>query len=451
MSSTDPPSSSQTPAPSSPTTTPSSSPSMSTTTTTTTTTSPTSSTTTTSSSTTSSTTTSEPPDTTTASTTTSEPPTTTTSEPPDTTTSTTTSSTPEPTHTRPPDPTTTFSSTVFISTTDGRGSPTRTAPSQITSTLTSTGSDGAVITVTQVIANPSLLPNSPHSKTNGFFGNTGAVAAVFVLVGLAVTSIALFVFFSIRRRQRRNRVERDIAVAASQAALTPRSPLDDDDDPQGPHFSSSALEMSQRRSSSGLASTYLGPRLSYHDDPDHPEGFNPYADFSYPASGPIPPNKDGYTIARTSSPPVAYFNNASHDRSRRPSAGSFGSASGQDGYIKGTHSIAPSGASYEPLLAAYYRQSSGSGQLPGSPVLVTPPATATPAKTPQAPSDDSSQPLVDDREHTEAHSMFTSDTTDDRLDPGLRRRQKEAESASMKDLKDEEDYSRPVLGVRNLP
>jgi hypothetical protein len=165
----------------------------------------------------------------------------------------------------------------------------------------------------------------------------------------------------------------------------------------------------------------------------------------------LPNAKDGYALTRTNSPPAAHFNN----RSRRPSvSGSCGSASGPEGYVMGTHSTTPSGASYEPLMAAYYRQSGGSGQLSGSPPIppVTPPATATTpaAITPQAPSVESSKPLIDDREPTEAHSVFTAGTTDDRLDPGLRQRQKEADSASMKDLKDEEDYSRPVLGVRYI-
>lgn len=264
-------------------------------------------------------------------------------------------------------------------------------------------------------------------------------------MGLAAASIALWILFAVRRRRRQSRIERETAAAALQAAANHRPPLDDDDDPQQQHFTPSALEMSQHRSSSGFASTYLGPRLSYHDDPDHPDAFNPYADYGYTAPGPMAQNasRDGYTIARTSSPPVAYLNNTSHDRSRRASAsGSLGSTNGPESHIMGNHSATHSGASYEPLMASYYRQSSGSGQLPGSPVVTTSPAAAVPPRTPPA---GPSQLLVDDREPTEAHSMFT---TDDRLDPGLRQRQREAESASMKDLRDDEDYSRPVLGVR---
>ena len=43
--------------------------------------------------------------------------------------------------------------------------------------------------------------------------------------------------------------------------------------------------------------------------------------------------------------------------------------------------------------------------------------------------------------------MYSSDNTqDDRLDPGLRQRQQDDGHSTM-DLRDEEDYSRPVLGV----
>ena len=267
-------------------------------------------------------------------------------------------------------------------------------------------------------------------------------------MGLAATSVALWILFAIRRRRRQLRSENDTALVASQAAITHRSLLGDDDDPHQARFSASALEISQQRSSSRLASTYFGTQVPYHDDPNHPvESFNPYTDYGYPQSTPSGPSKDGYAPARTSSPPAAIINN---DRSRRLStSGSMGSLSGQEGYIMGTHSTTPSGASYEPLMASYFRQSNGSNQLPGSPLPSTP--SATPIAKVQPPSDHSSQPLLDDRglteptEPTEAHSVFVSD---DRLDPGLRQRQREADSASMKDLRDEEDYSRPVLGVR---
>lgn len=260
-------------------------------------------------------------------------------------------------------------------------------------------------------------------------------------MGLATTSIAIWTIFAILRRRRQSRLVHETADAPSRAAPAPRPLLEDDDDPEQQHFSPLALQMSRQRSSPGLTSTSLGPRRSYHDDPDHPDPFNPYVEFGHIPLGPVPTNvSNGYSIARTNSPPNTHTNN---DRSQRASAAaSLASANGLDGYAKGTHSTTPSGASMEPLLASYYRQSDGSGQVPGSPVIPTAPAMAL---LPQTPPIGSSRLLVDVLEPLEGRSVFSAD---DRLDPGLQQRQKEAESASMKDLRDEEDYSRPVLAVR---
>lgn len=92
-------------------------------------------------------------------------------------------------------------------------------------------------TVTQVVHNPTgSLNDSGSSKggTNGFFDNTGAVAGVFVVVGLAVTAgVLAFIFFMLRRR-RRQRLDRDVAAAAAAAAAGAshhhRSAFDDDED-----------------------------------------------------------------------------------------------------------------------------------------------------------------------------------------------------------------------------
>jgi hypothetical protein len=48
-----------------------------------------------------------------------------------------------------------------------------------------------------------------------------------------------------------------------------------------------------------------------------------------------------------------------------------------------------------------------------------------------------------------ASSVYSTSTGDDRLDPALRQRLKdETQSAFQRDLHDDEDYSRRVLGVR---
>jgi hypothetical protein len=258
-------------------------------------------------------------------------------------------------------------------------------------------------------------------------------------VGLAATSIAIWTVFAIRRRRRVSRIEYQTADAALRAATTPRPPLEDDDDPQQQHFSPLALQMSRQRSSLGLTSTSLGLRGSYIDDPDHrPDPYNPYEEFGHIPLGPVPTNaSNGYSIARTSSPPNAHINN---DHSQRASA-AISLASGPDGHLAGTHSTTPSGTSLEPLLASFRRQSTGSSQLPGEPVTTAVPPTAVLPRTPPL---DPSQLLIDVLEPLEVRSAFT---TDDRLDPKLQQRQREAESASMRDLRDDEDYTRPVLGV----
>lgn len=57
--------------------------------------------------------------------------------------------------------------------------------------------------------------------------------------------------------------------------------------------------------------------------------------------------------------------------------------------------------------------------------------------------------MAENKVDSGASSVYSSESTgDDRLDPGLRhRRHEETDRASTRDLKDEEDYSRPVLGV----
>jgi beta-lactamase regulating signal transducer with metallopeptidase domain len=50
---------------------------------------------------------------------------------------------------------------------------------------------------------------------SSFFRNKGAVAGVFLVVGIAGAAILLFLFFAYRRRRRVKQNERDAAIAAS--------------------------------------------------------------------------------------------------------------------------------------------------------------------------------------------------------------------------------------------
>ncbi|KAF9651871.1 hypothetical protein BDM02DRAFT_3109979 [Thelephora ganbajun] len=65
-----------------------------------------------------------------------------------------------------------------------------------------------------------------------FFQNKGAVAGVFVVVGLATTAIAFFVLFWFRRRRKTRRLDHDAAVAATLAehGYGRQSLIDADDD-----------------------------------------------------------------------------------------------------------------------------------------------------------------------------------------------------------------------------
>ncbi|KAF8898774.1 hypothetical protein BD779DRAFT_35731 [Infundibulicybe gibba] len=406
--------------------------SSSTTTSTTTTTSSTTSTSITSSSTTISTTTSDTTISSSASSTTSD--STSTFSTPTTPSTTTTETTP--TRSPHPSPVTTFQSTVFIPTTDGDGVTSSFAPPAITFTTTSTASDGIVVTVTEVGINQTLSPDNNTSKTSSFFRNTGAVAGVFVLVGLAAASILLWIFFAVRRRRRTQRLEHDSAVSASLAAAGfRRHALDDDDDhPPG----SPDVEMTHRSSSGFLAgssslSPSAGARTSaYLDsaDPDHQEVFNPYTDYVVPPGS----TRDAYVGARTSTP--------------APYRERSGSSAGDHGI---SHSASHSVGSYEPLLASYYRQTTG------SPNAEVPPPPSPPAAVPILIQGLEPEPTKGKDGGVKRLSMgsstYSSDSTgDDRLDPALRRRKhEEDEGASVNDLRDDEDYSRPVLGVRNVP
>ncbi|BEI86690.1 hypothetical protein CcaverHIS002_0700360 [Cutaneotrichosporon cavernicola] len=134
-------------------------------------------------------------------------------------------------------PETTATSAVKITTTDSKGNVYTTIPASFTSTGVVT-SGGAVFTVTRVVHNPSgaLDAGSLSGGSSSFFNNKGAVAGVFVIVGLAVVTILAalgFIFFRKRRRQRLDREVTAAAVAASAAAG--RSPLDEEGDIASSH------------------------------------------------------------------------------------------------------------------------------------------------------------------------------------------------------------------------
>ena len=69
-------------------------------------------------------------------------------------------------------------------------------------------------------------------KTNtskGFFDNTGAVAGTFSVVGLVGLGILIFIVTAIIRRRRAERFDKDVALAAAEAAATAHNPDFDDE------------------------------------------------------------------------------------------------------------------------------------------------------------------------------------------------------------------------------
>ncbi|KAG6857535.1 hypothetical protein H0H87_000134 [Tephrocybe sp. NHM501043] len=371
-------------------------------------------------------------------------PTTTISSAPSSSSTTPPTTTPQPTSVAQPAPITTTvrptdapSNAVFSQTT-------------ITSVLTTT-SNGQVVTITEVSVSQTLSPNKSNNKDNSFFQNTGAVAGVFVVVGLAAASILLWILFALRRRRRTQRLEHDTAVSATLAAAGfHRTPLDDDDDNENANGSrrsrlgSPEIEM-HHRTSSGLASTTpSGARTSAYMDsphPDDPDAFNPYRDYVV----------EGPAASGGNLPPSAFYNGPYRDRT--PSSGEH------------AHNHSASG-SYEPLLAAYYRQ----GQTVSSPALATgaspPSPPSPPPRNPLRLSDAGrrSPPLSvlakilpdavkgETKPRGEDPSVYSAEgVVDDRLDPGSRKRMNvETDRASQRDPRDEEDYSRPVLGVSKV-
>ncbi|KAG6814056.1 hypothetical protein H0H92_003103 [Tricholoma furcatifolium] len=320
--------------------------------------------------------------------------------------------------------------------------------STVTSIFTTT-SNGKVVTITEVSVSQTLSPNKSDSKDNSsFFQNTGAVAGVFVVVGLAAASILLWILFALRRRRRTRRLEHDTAVSATLAAAGfHRTPLDDDDENDNANgsrrsrFGSPEVEM-HHRTSSGFGSSKSipsGARTSGYLDSAHPddlEAFNPYRDYVVE-----PPLISGGGLT-----PSSFYNDPYRDRT----------ASGGEQ----THGHSASG-SFEPLLAAYYRQ----GQAASSSALPQNPPTPPPRNPLRLSDADRNPPPgvlskslpevvpVELNAKSGISSVYSTESVgDDRLDPNLRQRiNVEADRASQRDLRDEEDYSRPVLGVRNLP
>jgi hypothetical protein len=205
-----------------------------------------------------------------------------------------------------------------------------------------------------------------------FFHNKGAVAGVFVVVGLAATAFVIFLLFWCRRRRRTKRLEHDAAVRATlEAHGYGRTFVDGDYDPSPSHISarrsasqSQSQGMSGGRNSTADAGSSIpdnGRRMStpsmsmagmaspaavgYRDNEPVPgSSYNPYNEFA----------------AQNSGPPPAY----SHPSTVTTSTSSKGT-SGR-GYSTG-HMPADSTSSSEPLLGKGRESGSTSPTFPPSP------------------------------------------------------------------------------------
>ncbi|KAI6162163.1 hypothetical protein EDD17DRAFT_1819473 [Pisolithus thermaeus] len=296
--------------------------------------------------------------------------------------------------------------TIFVTTTNVEGQTITSAPSIVTQLLTSTNGVGSITTVTQAVVNPTLASNNSTNEASSFFSNTGAVVGVFVVVGLAAVSILLWILFAFRRRYRMRQIEHDSAIQAAVAAAGfNRVPLDDDEDGLGrtPHSHSQfSMEMG---------------------------AFNPYAD--YPTSRQGLRRTGGYVPTRTASPPPGA------ERPALSAAGTDEFGSNRDRKSSFGHTPTYSAGSFEPLLSGYGQTSESTPNAPPTP----------PPRNPQR--------LVDASNARNPRSRVLDDDSsdgsmDDRLDPEIRRRTR-SNSLGTANLRDDEDYSRPVLTVRNMP
>jgi len=66
------------------------------------------------------------------------------------------------------------------------------------------------------------------NSSKGFFDNTGAVAGTFSVVGLVGLGILIFIVTAVIRRRRAEKFDKDVALAAAEAAATAHNPDFDD-------------------------------------------------------------------------------------------------------------------------------------------------------------------------------------------------------------------------------
>ncbi|KAH9081632.1 hypothetical protein EDB83DRAFT_2333945 [Lactarius deliciosus] len=311
--------------------------------------------------------------------------------------------------------------TVFIQTTNNLGQTISTAPPEITSTFTSTLSNGGVVTFTEVVANPTLSPNKGSNSSSQFFHNKGAVAGVFLIVGLAAASICLWIFFFVRRRRRRRRIDHETAVSASLAAAGyNRAPIDDEEDfGPGPGMRERFNSMSSHPT---ISTPITEEERAAEGAATSATLYDPYTDFNRPVGA-----VSGFVPTRSDSPAQRGQDNSYSSGTSRPGTG---------------HPPRYSTGSLDPLLVGMAAAPMGT---PGPSV----PPTPTPTLPPRSPRRPTAVHLQQSQENAAASTRDSdhSSSPDDRLDPALASLQ--TDHTKSQELRDDVDYSRPVLEVRN--
>ncbi|KAJ8495653.1 hypothetical protein ONZ51_g1626 [Trametes cubensis] len=102
-------------------------------------------------------------------------------------------------------PETTLSTPFFVTVTDAKHHTSLSVPPIFTSIVVSQLPDGQQVSVTHVIANPTGIYGVEIDSNHGFFSNSGVVAGVFLVVGIAITAGFVGICLFLRRRRRNPR------------------------------------------------------------------------------------------------------------------------------------------------------------------------------------------------------------------------------------------------------
>ncbi|KAG9009512.1 hypothetical protein FRB93_005449 [Tulasnella sp. JGI-2019a] len=147
-------------------------------------------------------------------------------------------------------------STPTIAAPTSNAAPTTQAEISSSYTYTTTNAAGQTYTVTGLVSGATGAANGNATGSSSFFQNKGAVAAIFVIAGLAGTAILLVGMIVLVRRRRAKQLEKEAALTAADAARTTRKPPSEyDEDDMGPAMSEP--EMTQRNIGGGAG--YGGP------------------------------------------------------------------------------------------------------------------------------------------------------------------------------------------------